>query len=376
MNREIQGRIRVTTILGTRPEIIRLSEIIKKFDFYFSHRLFFSSQNRESFVGMSFFEELGVRPPNVIMENQSTSTAEFLGKLLAEVERELLDNRPDAVVILGDTNTSLAAIIVNKLGIPIYHLEAGNRAFDPNVPEEVNRKIVDHISDFNLAYSRKAESNLLNEGLDSRNCIVTGTPLREVIEANREKINRSKILSVLSLKTDEFFLVSAHRQENIDTAERLSELVKTLNAVADSFNYPVIVTTHPRLKVMLNKTKLEANPMIKFVTPLGFADYCQLQINAKVVLSDSGSISEESALLNFKAITLRDSMERPEALEAGSILMSGLNSLRVIEAIKFMGNSVRPVQVPDDYLVLNTSDRVLNFIQSTFHVRNFWSGRR
>lgn len=376
MKQETNAKIRVTTILGTRPEIIRLSEIIKKFDTYFSHRLFFSSQNRESFVGISFFDELDVRHPNVVLENSAASTAEFLALLLVKVERELQENRPDAVVILGDTNTSLASIVVKKLGIPIYHLEAGNRSFDSNVPEEVNRKIVDHLADFNLAYSRKAESNLLSEGVDSRNCIVTGTPLREVIDANRDKIRQSRILSVLSLNAKEYFLVSAHRQENIDNPERLAELLKTLNAITDKFNCPVIVTTHPRLKAMLNKTKIETKALINFVTPLGFFDYCKLQLNARVVLSDSGSISEESVIMNFKAVTLRDSMERPEALEAGSILMSGINSSRVLQAIEFLENSLGDVPGPEDYLINNTSERVLNYIQSTFHVRDFWSGRR
>ena len=376
MKRETSAKIRVTTILGTRPEIIRLSEIIKKFDIYFSHRLFFSSQNRESFVGISFFDELDVRHPNVVLENSTASTAEFLALLLVAVERELQENRPDAVVILGDTNTSLAAIVVKKLGIPIYHLEAGTRSFDPNVPEEVNRKLVDHLADFNLAYSRKAEYNLLSEGIDSRNCIVTGTPLREVIDANRDKISQSRVLSALSLNAKEYFLVSAHRQENIDNPERLAELLETLNAITDKFNCPVIVTTHPRLKAMLNKAKIETRALINFVTPLGFSDYCKLQLNARVVLSDSGSISEESALLNFKAVTLRDSMERPEALEAGSILMSGLNSSRVLQAIEFLENSWEDVPGPEDYLINNTSERVLNYIQSTFHVRDFWSGRR
>lgn len=370
------GKIRVTTILGTRPEIIRLSEIIKKFDTHFSHRLFFSSQNRESFVGSNFFDELGIPRPNVIMENTSTSTAEFIALLLVQIENEMLANRPDAVVILGDTNSSLASIVVKKLGIPIYHLEAGNRSFDPNVPEEVNRTIVDHIADFNLAYSRKAESNLLAEGINPRNCIVTGTPLREVIEANQVKIDKSDILSTLSLNSNDYFLVSAHRQENIDNSERLAELFKTLNAMADRFALPIVVTTHPRLKVMLSKANIKTNTLIKFVTPLGFADYCKLQLNAKIVLSDSGSISEESSLMNFKAITLRDSMERPEALEVGSILMSGLNENRVFQAIEFLENISGSVPVPDDYLINNSSDRVLNFIQSTFHVRDFWSGRR
>jgi UDP-N-acetylglucosamine 2-epimerase (non-hydrolysing) len=372
---EDSQKIRVTTILGTRPEIIRLSEIIKKLEVNYIHRLVFSSQNRETFVGMDFFEELGLKSPDYVIKNTSETTSEFLATLFVKIEQELTNNRPDAVVILGDTNTSLSSIIVQKLGIPIYHIEAGNRSFDSNVPEEVNRKIVDHISDFNLAYSRHAESNLLSEGLNARNCIVIGTPLREVIHVNRSRINESQVLDKLELEPQNYFLVSSHRQENINSIIRLTELVKTLNAIAERFNFPVIVTMHPRLKSMLAKNSFDFHKLVKFVQPFGFIDYCQLQLNAKVVLSDSGSISEESALLNFKAITLRDSMERPEALESGSIVMSGLMSERVISAINFLRENSSTISIPDDYQIMNSSDRVLNFIQSTYFVRDFWSGR-
>ena len=369
-------KIRVTTVLGTRPEIIRLSEITKKFDKYFNHRLIFTSQNRESFVGLDFFSELGVRNPDLVMANSSNSTAEFLAKLFIEIESELISNRPDLVVILGDTNTSLSSIIINKLGIPIYHLEAGNRSFDSNVPEEVNRKIVDHISDFNLAYSRHAEANLLREGLSPRNSIVMGTPLREVIKKNLSKIENSPALNSLNLQKTKYFLVSAHRQENIDNTSRLKELITTLNKIATEFKLPVVVTTHPRLKSMMNKRAYDHHELVRFVEPLGFIDYCNLQVNAKLVLSDSGSISEESSILRFKAITLRDSMERPEALEAGSILMSGLDSNRVTESIKYLDALEAVESTPEDYLIDNSSERVLNFILSTYHVRNFWFGRR
>lgn len=369
-------KIQVTTILGTRPEIIRLSEIIKKFELHFSHRLIFSSQNRETFVGMNFFTELGLRTPDRIIENTSTSTGEFLGRLFIEIESELVANRPDAVVILGDTNTSLVAIIVRKLGIPIYHLEAGNRSFDSNVPEEVNRKILDHISDFNLAYSRKAELNLLAEGIDSRNCLVIGTPLREVIAANKHMFDTSIVLIDLQLIPYQYFLVSAHRQENIDNPLRLSELIKTLNLISEVYELPVIVTTHPRLRAMMAKSHHESNDLVRFVDPLGFVDYCKLQLNAKVVLSDSGSISEESAILGIKSITLRDSMERPEALETGSILMSGLSADCVLASLELILASDCLPTVPDDYKIENTSHRVVSFLLSTFHVRDFWSGRR
>lgn len=369
-------KLRVTTLLGTRPEIIRLSEIVKKFELNFNHRLFFSSQNRETYVGIDFFAELGIRQPDYIMKNTTSTPGEFLAELFVEFERELLMNRPDLVVILGDTNTSLGSIIARKAGIPIYHLESGNRSFDPNIPEEVNRKIVDHISDFNLAYTRHAESNLLREKLDSRNCIVIGTPLREVIEANLQNISNSGILIDMKVQHKEYFLVSAHRQENIDSWSRLSELLRSLNAIAERFKIPVIVTTHPRLKIMMAKEHFEPHALVRFVQPLGFIDYCKLQLGARIVLSDSGSISEESAILGFRAITVRDSMERPEALEVGSVLMSGLSAARIIAAIEYTESNSFQASVPADYLISNSSERVLNFILSTYHVRDFWSGRR
>lgn len=369
-------KIKVTTVLGTRPEIIRLSEISKKFDLHFDHRLVFTCQNRESFVGTDFFNELGLRFPDSVFKNDSCSTAGFLAQLFLEIENELTTKRPDALVILGDTNTSLSSIIAKKLGIPIYHLEAGNRSFDSNVPEEVNRKIVDHISDFNLSYSRHAQVNLLREGLSPRNSIVIGSPLREVISSNRSRIESSSALSDLHVQKGKYFLVSAHRQENIDNPARLKELIATLNVIAQKFRLPVIVTTHPRLKNMMFKGNYQNHECVNFVEPLGFTDYCKLQLNARLVLSDSGSVSEESSILQFKAITLRDSMERPEALETGSVLMSGLNADRVIESIEYMDSSKTVITVPDDYRIENSSDRVVNFILSTHHVSNFWSGRR
>lgn len=366
----------VTTILGTRPEIIRLSEIIKKLDKFTQHRLIFTSQNRESYVGQDFFQELGIRNPNVVFTNNSNSTSEYLAHVFVEIEKELIENRPHAVVILGDTNTALTAIVARKLGIPVYHLEAGNRSFDSNVPEEVNRKIVDHISDFNLAYSRKAEQNLLREGLSPRTSIVMGTPLNEVIRANSEKIEKSEALNRFGLTPREYFLVSAHRQENIDNPDRLGLLIRTLNEIAEEYQIPVIVSTHPRLQSKLAQGNFRAHAEVKFIQPLGFVDYCNLQTNARIVLSDSGSVSEESALLNFKAITIRDSMERPEALEVGSVLMSGLNPEFVKAAIKYLEMTDTKRSIPEDYEIQDSSDRVLNFLFSTHHVRDFWSGIR
>jgi UDP-N-acetylglucosamine 2-epimerase (non-hydrolysing) len=240
----------------------------------------------------------------------------------------------------------------------------------------VNRKIVDHISDFNLPYTRHAEANLLREGLSPRNSIVIGSPLREVISSNLLRIESSSALSDLQVQKGEYFLVSAHRQENIDNPARLKELITTLNAVAQKFQSPVIVTTHPRLRNMMNKGEYQNHESVNFVEPLGFIDYCNLQLNSRLVLSDSGSVSEESSILQFKAITLRDSMERPEALETGSVLMSGLNSDRVIESVEYMDSTVIGTKAPEDYRIENSSERVMNFILSTHHVHNFWSGRR
>lgn len=371
-----ESKLKVTTILGTRPEIIRLAVLLSKFEEEFDHRLVFTAQNRQSFVGSDFFGELGLKRPDKIMENSTKSAAEFMAALFVFIENEVMQNRPDAVVILGDTNTSLCAIVLKKLGIPVYHLEAGNRSFDANVPEELNRRIVDHIADFNFAYSQYACRNLVREGLHPRNSVVIGTPLREVLEFYKPEIESSKVLSNLGLLGKSYFLVSAHRQENIDNPLRLLMLISTLNAIAEKFQKPVIVTTHPRLEVMMNRSEIEANPLIKFLKPFGFIDYCNLQCNAAMVLSDSGSISEESALLNFKALTLRDSMERPEALEAGTIEMTGLESERVIAAIDRTLAWDSQVAIPIDYQITNTSERVINFIRSTQHVRDFWAGIR
>ena len=287
-----------------------------------------------------------------------------------------MTNKPDLVVILGDTNSSLATIVIRKFGIPIYHLEAGNRSFDSNVPEEVNRKIVDHISDFNLAYSSHARANLIKEGLSPRHSIVMGTPLREVIDKNLGKIKKSKVLEQFSLEPDKYFLVSAHRQENIDNPIRLSVLINTLNQIAVKYELPIVVSTHPRLRSMLGKGEFKLHALVNLVDPLGFIDYCKIQLHSKVVLSDSGSISEECAILKFKAITLRESMERPEALETGTILMSGLSTEQVLTAIEYVETRVSEPETPPDYLIENSSDRVISFILSTHHVHAFWSGRR
>jgi len=323
-----------------------------------------------------FFEELDIRTPDVSFECKNSSLGKFLSIAFMGIEEELERNPTDAIVILGDTNSALTGIIGKRMGIPIYHLEAGNRSFDSNVPEETNRKIVDHFADFNFAYTEHARRNLLQEGLHPRNTLVIGSPMFEVIERHRQKIEDSEILNQLKLMRDKYFLVSAHRQENIDDPNRIKLLIASLNRVVDEYKLPIIVSTHPRLRDKLQELQLELKSEIKFCEPFGFFDYCKLQKEARVVLSDSGSVSEESAILGFSAITIRDSMERPEALEAGTISMSGLTPEGLIQAITNVENVVRVPGLPPDYFIPNTSHRVVNFISSTSSLHKFWNGVR
>lgn len=370
------GKIKLTTILGTRPEIIRMSSTIRLFDEYFEHRIIHTGQNAASFMKDVFFTDLGVRRPDLNIEIENSSLASSLGSIFNGVERELTQNRPDAVVVLGDTNSALSVIIAKRMQIPVYHLEAGNRSFDPNVPEEINRKLVDHCSDFNLVYSEHARRNLLSEGIHARNICLIGSPMNEVINRNLHSIHQSTILTKLNLQKSKYFVISAHRQENIDSEPRLSKLIGILNEVAEVYNLPLIVTAHPRMKDKLKNLNCLIDERIIFIDPLGFLDYCKLQLGALLVISDSGSVSEESVILQFKALTLRDSMERPEALETGSILMNGINSESLLTGIKFKLESEISPHSPEEYKISDTSFRVVNFILSTIHNFRFWSGIR
>ncbi len=369
-------RLRITTIVGTRPEIIRLSSTIAHFEEFFVHRLIHTGQNSANFMKDVFFSELGIRKPDLEIELENVSLASNLASIFVEVEKDLRTNRPDAVVVLGDTNSALSVIIAKRMGIPVYHLEAGNRSFDPNVPEEINRRIVDHTSDFNLVYSEHARRNLLNEGIHPRSICLIGSPMYEVINNNLDAINNSEIIVRLSLKEQEFFVVSVHRQENIDSSERLTALIAMLNEVAEIYGLPIVLSTHPRIKEKLESIQIKTHEKIMLHQPLGFIDYCRLQSRALLTISDSGSVSEESVILGFKAITLRDSMERPEALEAGSILMSGINSGSLIDSIQFKLNSKTGQNPPLEYLIQDSSVRIVNFILSTIHNFHFWSGLR
>ena len=366
-------KIKITTIVGTRPEIIRMSEIIKKFDIFFKHRLIHTGQNPDPLLKDIFFSDLGLRNPDLYFGGDHKTLGGFLGVLFTEIENELNTNTPDAVVILGDTNSALASIIAKRKGIPVYHLEAGNRSFDQNVPEEINRKIVDHTSDFNLVYTELARNNLISEGIHPRKIGLIGSPLYEVLEVHRNKIDSSNILNELHLEKQKYILVSAHRQENIDFKSRFNTFLEMLDLVAKKYNYPVLISTHPRVKKQIIKNGISSSKNILFHDPFNFTDYNKLQKNALVVLSDSGTISEESSILGFKAITIRDSMERPEALESGSIVMSGTNPIDIIEVIEIVLNSNKALVVPKEYLIPDTSTRVINFIISTVKQHKFWN---
>jgi len=366
-------KIKVTTIVGTRPEIIRLSESIKKFDTFFDHRLIHTGQNPSPLLKDIFFTDLDLRTPGLYFGGEHTSLGSFLSELFIGVEKDLMVNRPDAVVILDDTNSALSSILAKRFSIPVYHLEAGNRSFDQNVPEEINRRIVDHTSDFNLVYTELARNNLISEGLHPRKIALIGSPLYEVIAAHKEKIDNSKVLANLNLKKNEYVLVSAHRQENIDYKYRFQQFISTLEEVSKIYKLPVLVSTHPRTKKQIDSNRVIKDKNIIFHQPFNFTDYNHLQKNAMVVLSDSGTISEEAAMLGFKAITIRDSMERPEALESGSIVMSGTNPKHIIQAIEIVLKSDNTHSIPSEYLIKDTSSRVLNFITSTVHQHKFWN---
>lgn len=367
-------KTKVTTFVGTRPEIIRLSEIIKRFDLVFDHRLIHTGQNPDPLLKDVFFEDLGLRKPDVFFNDSHQSLGEFLANLFIQTEIELNQNRPDAILILGDTNSALAAVIAKRLGIPIYHLEAGNRSFDANVPEEINRRIVDHIADFNFPYSELARANLLNEGIHPRKISLMGSPLPEVFDVMMSRIKESKVMIELGLKERDFFLVSAHRQENVDSPERLRMLINTLNSLASKYNQKILVSTHPRTRNRIEALEIEASDLINFHEPFNFSDYNNLQLNARLVLSDSGTISEETIMLGLRAITIRDSMERPEALEAGSIIMCGLEQNHVLEAIEILENSSPVINHPAEYSFKDVSTRVTNVLVSTVHQHKFWNG--
>ena len=362
---------RVTTILGTRPELIRLSCILEKFDSVFQHRVIHTGQNSDPQLSQVFISELGIREPDEYLNIPKGSLGSFCSRLFIDIEHEFDLNPTDAVVILGDTNSALAGIIAKRRGIPVYHLEAGNRSFDANVPEEINRKIVDHFADYNLAYTHNAKENLLREGLHPQSLTVIGSPLNEVLCKYTSQINDSRILEKIGVDSMNYFLVSAHRQENVDQLIRIEELIESLNWISVEFKLPIIVSTHPRTNEKIQRSKLKLEEQVRLHQPFGFFDYIKLQQNARAVLSDSGSVPEESAILGFPAITIRDSMERQEALESGTIIMAGISKNGISEALNIIAKTPRTQSIPPDYQVTDTSTRVVNFIASTIHSHKF-----
>jgi UDP-N-acetylglucosamine 2-epimerase len=372
-------RLRVMTIVGTRPEFIRLSRVITKLDTYCDHVLVHTGQSYDYELSEIFFKELNIRPPDVFLEAAGETGVQTVGQILIEVDKLFEQDRPDAVLILGDTNSALAAIAAKRRHIPIFHMEAGNRCFDFRVPEEINRKIVDHIADINLPYSALARDYLLAEGLPADQIIKTGSPLREVLTHYAKQIAKSTILQKLKLKPGQYFVVSAHREENVDSPQNLSRLITLLNILAVRFGLLVIVSTHPRTQARLAKLKLETNPLVRFEKPFGFFDYVTLQQNARCVLSDSGTITEESSILNFPALNLREVHERPEGMEEGSVMLVGLNSERVLQALEIVlsqsRGSERDLNLVADYAPMNVSDKVLRIIlsYSDFVNRKIWN---
>lgn len=369
--------MKVMTVVGTRPEVIRLSRVVARFDESFDHVLVHTGQNWDYRLNGIFFDELSLRKPDHLLDVETSSLGALLGDILRKTEEVLRIERPQAFVVLGDTNSAISTLMAKRMHIPVYHMEAGNRCFDENVPEETNRRLVDHIADFNLVYTEHARRNLLAEGLHPRRILLTGSPMREVLEHYRSQIVASDVLSRLGLQEHAYFVVSAHREENVDTPTRLLALLECLRAVRDKWKMPILVSTHPRTRLRLEALRGESDfDDIDFSEPFGFHDYNHLQMQAFCVLSDSGTISEESSLLRFPAITLRSSIERPEALDTGSIIMTDLRPDSVLAGIEAARADNSKTSSPREYDVTDCSVRVRNFILSTALEHPVWAGLR
>ena len=377
-------RLKVMTILGTRPEIIRLSRVMARLDDFTDHVIVHTGQNWDYELNEVFFEDLRVRKPDYFLGTGGGTLGETLGKILSESEKVLASERPDAVVVLGDTNSAISAIMARRMKIPVYHMEAGNRSFDRNVPEETNRKLVDHIADFNLVYTEHARRHLLSEGIQHRRIYLTGSPMREVLEHYRGEIEASNVLSRLKLNDRNYFIVSLHREENVDSSTRLMALVDALNHIAKQYEMPVIVSTHPRtLKRLGALSGITLDNRVQWMKPFGFHDYNKLQMRAFCAISDSGTIAEESSILGFPAITPRDAIERPEAIDAGGLIMTGLDCDTILGGIAAVSRSFegrdligQAHPVPLDYCIQNTSERVVNLVLGTARLSNSWDSIR
>jgi len=367
--------LKVMTIVGTRPEIIRLSRVIAKLDQHCDHTLVHTGQNFDYELNEVFFDELEIRKPDIFLHAAGETAIETISRVMVKSDQVMCEVKPDALLLLGDTNSALAAIPAKRRKIPIFHMEAGNRCFDLRVPEEINRKIVDHISDINLPYSEIARGYLLREGIPPDQVIKTGSPMREVLDFYAAKIKKSSILERMNLQPNGYFLVSAHREENVDTPSNLLKIFSILNSLVETYDLPVIVSTHPRTHKRIEEMGLKASSKVIFNKPFGFIDYVKLQSNAKVVLSDSGTITEESSILNFPALNIRESNERPEGFEEGAVMMIGLDAERISSGVKILAEQPRGVErtikLVDDYASDNVSEKILRIIVSyTDYINN------
>lgn len=360
--------IKVMTIVGTRPELIRLSRVITKLDRHSVHKLIHTGQNYDFELNKIFFNDLGIRKPDLFLDAACKTASESIGKIISESEKAIKKFNPDAVLILGDTNSCLSAIAAKRLKVPIFHMEAGNRCFDFRVPEEINRRIVDHISDINLPYSKIARDYLLREGLPPDQIIKTGSPMKEVLDFYHNEIESSNILEDLNLAKNEYFVLSAHREENVDIDDNLEKIINIFNFVSKKYSKKIIFSVHPRTKARLKNIKIKINSNIILKKPFGFFDYIKLQKNSRCVFSDSGTITEEASILNFKALNIRYTNERPEGFEEGSVMMTGLDQGRILDCIDIMENQdiddSRELHIVNDYDVNNVSEKVLRIILS------------
>lgn len=361
--------LKVMSVVGTRPEIIRLSRVFAKLDEHFEHIIVHTGQNYDFELNQVFFEDLAIRKPDYFLDAAGENAAETIGQVIIKVDQVIQSINPEAVLILGDTNSCLAAIPAKRRKVPIFHMEAGNRCFDQRVPEEINRKIVDHTADINMPYSTIARDYLIAEGIPADRVIKTGSPMYEVLNYYMPDIDSSIILEKLKIKRRDYFVVSAHREENVDNTDNLFELVESLNVIADLYGIPVIVSTHPRTQKRINERGIEFHKNVRLLKPLGFHDYNCLQKNARAVLSDSGTINEESSIMNFPALNIREAHERPEAMEEGSVMMVGLGQQRIIQALRILENQIssnesRLLSEVSDYTSPNVSEKVVRIIHS------------
>lgn len=371
-------KLKVMTVIGTRPEIIRLSRVMPALDRSFDHRIIHTGQNYDYELNHVFFEDMELREPDQFLNAVGQAAAETIGNIIAKTDKVIANEAPDALLVLGDTNSCLAAYAAKRRKVPVFHMEAGNRCFDQRVPEEINRKVVDHISDINLCYSDIAREYLLREGLPPDRVIKTGSPMFEVLQHYGAKISASKILEKLHLEEFRYFVVSAHREENVDSPRLLEALVETLNGLAKDFGHRIIVSTHPRTRKQFESSGVQLDPKVELLKPLGFTDYVKLEQHATAVLSDSGTISEESSILNFPALNIREAHERPEAMEEASVMMTGIAYPRVSEGLGILLDQSRgpspSLRLVGDYSMPNVSDKIVRIILSyTDYVnRNVW----